>query len=150
LSFKEISGEELDRACQMVRDVYREFVEHENTEGGNAVFYDFAQAPAMAKRLAGDNFVMVAKSGGEVCGLLEIKNHNHVCLMFVRKDMHKKGIAKKLFSLAAEKCRKKDSSFIDVHASQYAAPVYAKLGFMPDGAKTTVNGITYVPMIFKL
>ena len=62
----------------------------------------------------------------------------HIALFFVDGDYHRQGIGKSLWN-----------NRITVHSSQYAAPIYAKLGFVKTGDIQTENGITFIPMIFE-
>ena len=150
ITYSEIKKNEISEAYSLVRKVYDEFVSNENSDQGNDVFYDFIKYDNAKKRLSEICFSIIAKINGKICGIIEIKNYNHVCLLFVEKEMHEQGIAKTMLKLAADKCIRNNSDFIDVNSSLYAVPIYEKLGFRTTEGKKLINGINFVPMLFKI
>jgi GNAT superfamily N-acetyltransferase len=147
--YSELNKRDIPEAHALVRKVYDEFLSGENTRRGNEVFYDFIKNENAEGRLSENSFALAARNNNRICGMIEIKNYNHVCLLFVQSEMQNRGIAKTLYQKALAKCIRKNSNFIDVNSSLYAVPVYEKLGFKKTGDKTILKGIQFVPMLHK-
>jgi GNAT superfamily N-acetyltransferase len=144
--------DEADAVCAMISRVFDEFVGYEYTRAGVRAFYAYANPQKMVPRLGNGNFVLVARHQAEIVGMIEFRNYDHLSLLFVDKQFHRRGISRRLLTLALEICRirRPDVNTISVNSSRYAAPVYQKLGFDPTGPKKTIDGITFVPMILHL
>lgn len=152
LSYREIeSGEEV-KVCRMVIECFNEFVAPEYSCEGVEEFLKYVNPNSMQDRLAHGNFVFVALHSDTVVGAIEVRTNNHIALLFVKKQYHKKGIAKRLLELAIKKCRQEraDINVIDVNSSLYAVPIYEKLGFIKTNVEQLINGIRFIPMAFKL
>ncbi|AHF06017.1 acetyltransferase [Desulfitobacterium metallireducens DSM 15288] len=76
-------------------------------------------------------------------GMIEVRNQNHIALLFVDDRYHKKGIAKKLISLAIERAQVTE---IDVNSSPYAVNIYARIGFQQVDHEQERDGIRFIPM----
>jgi len=81
-------------------------------------------------------------------GMIEIRDYNHISLLFVDKEFQGEGIARELFTEALKICKLKDKSIVKiyVHASPFSIPVYQKLGFQKTGDMQEQFGIKYLPM----
>lgn len=82
----------------------------------------------------------------EILGIIATTGRNHICLLFVDKACHRRGIATKLFSEAL-KYRNKDEK-ITVHSSPYAFPIYRHWGFIADNEEQLVDGMRFIPMTY--
>jgi GNAT superfamily N-acetyltransferase len=142
-------GEE-HAVCRLIARVFDEFVAPEYSPDGIAEFYHYASPQALSERSRTDHFVLVAEDAGALVGMIEMRHHTHVALLFV--DQRGRGIARELFrqakdrSLAAEP----ETKAITVYSSRYAVPVYERLGFRAAGPEKSVNGMTFVPMRFDV
>ena len=143
------SGEEVE-VCALVERVFTQFVAPDFGSDGIKEFFAFAEPEAMAKRAGPEQILIVAERDGKIAGMIETRSVNHISLLFV--EQRGEGIAKELVKLAITECcrRQPHLSIITVNASQYAKPIYQKLGFQPVDSSQTVNGITYIPMASKL
>lgn len=70
----------------------------------------------------GENFILGYKDIDEIVGIISIKGNSHISLLFVKKEYPRKGIARRLFELAFERC-------CAVNPNLQAAEVYEKIGF---------------------
>ena len=84
--------------------------------------------------------------------MIEVRDNNHICLLFVAKNYMGQGVAKELLHRALEVCRKQHPGLqkIDVNSSSYAVKIYEKLGFNVIEPSKEKNGIIFVPMIFEM
>jgi GNAT superfamily N-acetyltransferase len=101
---------------------------------------------ALSQRIAAPGFVyIVAEDGSGVCGVAGLRDARHVYHLFVRQELHRRGLARELW----DRLRKSsDSSFFTVNSSLFAVPVYTRLGFVSAGEKETRNGVTVQPMVY--
>lgn len=81
---------------------------------------------------------------GEVSGYLAMIDYDKIDHMFVLPKYRKKGVCKKLWSLARKHCENSGrGDYFWVRSSSYAEPVYKSFGFRPTGERKTSNGISF-------
>jgi predicted GNAT family N-acyltransferase len=134
----------------LVRRVFDEFCSADCDSFGLKVFYDFIEEYNFIERNKTNSITFIAKSGNKTAGMIEMRDFNHICLLFVDKKFQGMGIAGRLFKSALEATAVKNSRLIDVNASLFSVPVYEKLGFRKTADLVEFNGIKYVPMEFKI
>ena len=152
LTFREIkNGEEL-RACQLVMESFNEFVAPDYSEKGVIEFSKYLNPQFMQQRSVNNHFVIVALDKDTITGMIEVRNHNHISLLFVKKEYLKRGIAKKLLETAIDKSLKQNTniSLIEANSSPFAIQIYEKLGFAKTDTEQVKNGIRFTPMTKKL
>jgi predicted N-acetyltransferase YhbS len=94
-------------------------------------------------------FLMLgAFDNDKIIGMLAEKNGDHICLLFVDKDYHRQGVASALMREMVVALKLKGADRITVNSSPYALPFYRNFGFTETGEQQTVNGITFVPMVY--
>jgi len=139
-------GEEQE-AADLIQRVFREFVAPEYVPEGVDFFLDYITPANIGRRNSeGNHIALTAKIDGKIIGFIEIGNWNHICLFFVDKQHHNRGIARGLLRETVRSCREKGTGEIDVNSSPYAVPVYERLGFVRTDSEQTRNGIRFVPM----
>ena len=81
-----------------------------------------------------------------IIGFIEIRNYNHISLLFVDDEYFRLGLGKKLFEEVKDITK---SDKYSVNSSDYAIEFYKKLGFVAiyDNIKVE-NGVHFHPMIF--
>lgn len=144
-------GEE-GRVCRLIQQVFNQFVAPLYGREGVEEFMRYADPTRMAERNKGDHCTLLAKYGDEIVGVIEVRDFNHIPLLFVAADAQRKGIAKLLLGEAvqrAHRVRPKPLQ-ITVHASPNAVDAYGKMGFQSEGGERLEQGIRYVPMRLKL
>ena len=121
-------------------------------EEGVAEFRRFAAPEALEARAAGDHLVRVATVDGTLAGMIEIREHNHVALLFVDKAYQRRGIARGLLRAGLADARAADPGVerVTVNSSRYGVAAYEKLGFRQTGPERAVNGIVFIPMAMRL
>ncbi|MEX1019090.1 MAG: GNAT family N-acetyltransferase [Litorilinea sp.] len=72
-----------------------------------------------------------------IVGVIEVREHRHISLLFVDDAHQRRGIGRALVANAVARCRRKRPGLteITVRAAPGAVPVYARLGFHPDRAR---------------
>ena len=115
---------------------------------GVAEFKKYASLKEMAFRSRCAHFVCVARRGRDPVGMIEIRDHRHISMFFVKSTCQQMGIGRQLLSYALNRCMQKnpDLEAITVNASPNAVPAYQHLGFSPNPPEKIINGIRYIPM----
>ncbi len=136
----------------LINAVFDEFVGCDYSREGNRTFYDYTTPQAIQERYAAGNLLFVAQAGSAIIGMIEIRDLCHISLLFVGKEYHKMGIARRLFETAIAGCRSRNPelSTFSVNASPYSEQIYRRLGFTPCAGLTEKDGIKYIPMEMKI
>jgi GNAT superfamily N-acetyltransferase len=131
--------------------VLRVFDEHVSVEGkGRESFAQYIQPAMLEKRLKRGDFVLVARLAERIVGVIEIREHKHIALLFVETAYQRQGIAKNLIDEALVYCLRHDPNLkeITVNASANALKFYEKLGFRAYGEPA--NELHATPMVYEL
>ena len=80
--------------------LFDEFEAPEYSEEGIKEFYSYTTIEGFKGRMEKDHFMLVAMVEGTLAGVIEIRSNYHVCLLFVDKQHHEKGIARRLLERA--------------------------------------------------
>jgi GNAT superfamily N-acetyltransferase len=110
---------------------------------GRASYARYADGDAMAARAA-NHRVWVAEDGGEMVGVLEVRNETHVSMLFVDTRRQRSGIARAL--LAAAFGAPDAWPALTVFSAPSAVDAYVRLGFAATDAEQETDGIRFVPM----
>ncbi len=152
IKYRLVTAEDIPNVHELVNRVFRRFVEPEYSEEGIREFQTYIQPDAFQTRLRENHFALVGEAQNRIVGVIEIRGYEHVSLLFVDPDFHRRGVAKGLFHRAVDLCltEKPDLTEITVNSSFYAVMIYGRLGFYRTGEKQIKNGISFVPMVFKV
>lgn len=136
----------------LIRTVYDEYVAPDYTEEGNRFFYNWIAPERIAERQKTQVNLLIASIEQQVVGTIEIRENKNISLLFVHKNYHGKGIAKRLFKEALKMCCSRDENLqkFYVHASPYSIPVYERLGFTAIDSMKEDHGILYLPMAMNV
>jgi len=146
------AGEERD-VCRLVAKVFADFVAVLYSPQGVREFLAYsADFDQLRERLQNNHFVLVAETQGRIVGAIEVRNCDHISLLFVEGELQRKGIGNGLWRRALVSClaNRPDVVKITVHSSPNAVEAYQELGFQLDGLEQTENGIRFIPMAFAV
>jgi len=147
---KKLTKNEIKQALDLVNRVFSEFVAVDYSEQGNKSFNDYLKIKydEVANDVhTGHKKILGYYENGEIIGVIATRDKTHIALMFVDKQHHKKGIAKRLYdTILFELQNNPDVKRITVNSSLYAVPVYERLGFVKTDEQQEKNGIIYMPM----
>ena len=150
-SFNYLQIGEENLVYEYVKRVFDEFVAPDYSEEGNNHFYDFIKPESIVERVNNGNIIFTAKDGKRMRGMIELKNYNHICLLFVDRRYHGLGIARDLFNkIVAIVKENTHVKLIDVHSSPFAVPVYERLGFKVTSEMQEMDGIKFVTMEYEI
>ncbi|MBP1664352.1 MAG: hypothetical protein H6Q19_1492 [Bacteroidetes bacterium] len=146
-----VPGDE-NEISQLIKSVYDDFVSIDYSVEGNNTFYEWIKPENIKSRQREERNMFVARSDGKIVGVIEIRNNNHISLLFVDKLYQNRGIAGRLISSSIDESLKRDLSMdtYEVNSSPYAIPIYSRLGFVAIGGILEKSGIKYQPMILKI
>ena len=147
-----MTADEAPAVAAMVIAAFDEFIAPDYTPEGIAEFHEFAAPDAILARVARDHFVRVASADGAPVGMVEIRQNNHVALLFVDRAYQQHGVATHLLALGLADARtaNPDLARVTVNSSRFGVQAYEKLGFRQTGPERTVNGIVFIPMAKQL
>ena len=140
-------GEERD-VCHLIHRSFEHSVATACTKRGQRNFKKYADPEEIARRVRTDHFVLLALSGGDIVGMIEMRNHRHVSLLFVDPEFQGRGVGGELFEKAVESCRSTYPALavVTVNSSPNALRAYERMGFTVTGREQNINGVRSVPM----
>ncbi len=134
---------------------FKVFLKYEAMEYGPEGIKNFAEfvTDEMLKKLflQGSYLLFVAVEEEKIIGMISLRSGNHISLLFVDSEYHRKGVGTALIQYLQEyllfytKHQK-----VTVNAAPYGVPFYHKVGFCDTGIETKKDGIIYTPMEFYL
>ena len=147
-----MAPDDAERISALVLASFDEFIASQYTGQGVAEFRRYAEPEAFRRRAEGEHFVLVAEVDGVLAGMIEMRDCNHVALLFVAKAFHRRGIAAQLLErgLAEARARRPDVERVTINSSRYGVPAYERMGFRQTGPERTVNGIVFIPLAMRL
>lgn len=150
LAISHLQSNSAKQAYQLILKVFLEFVGCGYSQQGIDEFTDYIETPKILERLSMANYLtMGAWIEDKLVGVIEIRDGDHVSLLFVDKAYHNLGIARQLLNTAIRSGARQVKE-ITVNSSPYAVKAYEKMGFAVTDTEKEVNGIRFVPMRMKL
>lgn len=147
-----IYAAEWDEAMRLAWDTFLLYEAPEYSKEGIQNFKNFVNDPILKQLfLEGKYKTLAAFDKGFMVGIIGLRNENHISLLFVDRDYHRKGIATELINEMSKIIKKEyGRREMTVNSSPYAVNFYHKYGFFDEAMETTTDGIRYTPMRFKL
>lgn len=142
-----MTGEETE-VSKFISSVFQKYVAPDYCHEGIQEFNKYIEPEAISKRQKENNILITAKHEERITGAIEIRDKNHIALLFVAEEYQQRGIAKTLLKRGIEKIEKAHGKISDlsVNSSLYAVEIYKKLGFKATDKEQKKNGIRYTPM----
>lgn len=152
IRIRQVQLSELDRAFELIWEVFQKFVAPDYSEEGISTFYEqyIMNEKFREKFESGKEIMYGAYDEDKLIGVLSISQNNTVSCVFVDGEYHHMGVGKKLFSFIISQLRHKGIKNIKLNASPYAEAFYHFLGFQDIGEKSSYHGIVYTPMELNL
>ncbi len=151
LTYRSMTPDEAEAASKMVAEVFDQFIAPEYAPEGRAQFMRYIEPAELRARLNSRHFTLLAFVGDQIVGILEMRDYEHISLLFVAAAYHRQGIAGELWRRALALCRSHNPGLtrVTVNSSPFAVEVYRRLGFSPAGPRQVVHGIGFVPMVIE-
>lgn len=147
---REIKTDSIERsgALELVWRVFSEFEAPEYSEEGVQEFRGFIAPDAVKRRMSNNEMLFWGcYSGDHLTGVIASRPPCHISLLFVDKQHHRKGIARRLLNtVLAYYQTNTPCKEMTVNSSPYAVKAYERLGFIATGTEQTFNGVRFTPM----
>ena len=144
---KKAKLEDLEEISNLAKRIYLKYNSSLDTDEGISNILTFINHDNILIRTYIDgSLILKAIKNNTIIGFIEIRNYNHISLLFVDDEYFRLGVAKKLFEQVKDMM---PSDKYSVNSSDYAIEFYKKLGFVAiyDSIKIE-NGVHFHPMIF--
>ena len=147
-----LKKENIKNALDLVWTVFQEFEAPDYSTEGIEEFRKFISYNSIIEKFdRGELYFEGCIDNDDLTGVIATREVNHICMLFVKKEYHRQGIARNLFQTVKEICKRQGNiSRITVNSSPYAVEVYHRLGFVDMDKEQTVNGIRFTPMAYLL
>jgi ribosomal protein S18 acetylase RimI-like enzyme len=152
VSIRDMSAGDSRAVSRLILTLFNEFVAPGYSKEARKTFRRQTRRQSRCKELRPGEMRMVAMSGGELVGVIGVRDVSHVHWLWVRKDWHCRGVARSLMAhvIAAVCEQRPDVVSITLNSSPYAIPCYLRLGFQISGDKVDQKGIICTPMQLRL
>ena len=146
--FRWAKEDEWAPAMEMIWKTFLKFEGNDYTEEGIRNFFDFITDDKLyAAFLRGDYQMMVALDKGRVIGAGSIRNRNHLSLLCVDEDYHRRGEGKTLLEKLCQYLQREEGErYMSLKAAPYAVEFYRKLGFNAVNGEEEYSGIRVTSM----
>lgn len=146
-----VQGDETG-VSEFISVVFNEYVAPGFSQDGVDEFMKYIRPDAIKGQLEENHFGFIAAVGSKIVGVIEVRNNNHVALFFVDGGFQRKGIGKTLLQSAIALCGSRDPDFskLTVNASPNSTTAYETMGFKTTDVEQCINGIRFVPMVWRL
>lgn len=131
----------------LVRGLAPSFTLDPSGQGAEA-FMDSISADGILRLMAAPNFVYFkGRVGGELAGVLAVRDNAHLYHLFVHPGYQGRGVARGLWLHARARAEAAGNPGVyTVNSTPGAVPVYEKFGFRAVGLRVETMGMAYVPM----
>lgn len=153
IQIKESSNSSTKEISAFIETIFDEFIAPEYIQEGISEFKKYIDPSKINERLSKNHFMLFASDeNNKLAGLLEMRNCDHLSMLFIKKDMQRKGIGKRLLSDAINKCLKEKPELkeISVASSPNSIKAYEKMGFQVTEGEKVINGLRFTPMVYKV
>ncbi len=149
MNVRPLGKKDLPDALFLVREVFMEFEAPVYSQAGVRAFLSFISYDSILERFENGQLQFWGCFEAQIpIGVLAIRDGSHICLLFVKKNRHRQGVARRLFGALLQHCGGKVRE-ITVNSSPYAVEAYRHLGFIATGSEQTLNGIRFTPMAYR-
>lgn len=141
---------ELDVILQLVNDSFERQIAPWYTPEGIQQFGKFTDPQAVQARFGKDHRMFAAYCDGRVAGMIEIRNDQHISMLFIHNDFRGAGIGTSLLRHAVGQLEQMGVKTVTVNSSPNSGGFYRSQGFVPVQEEQTVHGIRFISMELAL
>lgn len=141
--------DEWDTAMALAWNTFLKFEAKDYTPEGVRNFQDFVTDQTLKRMfIIGQYRLFCAFYGNHMVGIISVREHSHISLLFVEEKYHYHGIGRRLIGQVKEYLQNElEEPGMTVNSSPYAVEFYHKMGFQDLRPQETRDGITYTPMV---
>jgi predicted GNAT family N-acyltransferase len=153
IKYGNLKETEIKEVSVLIEKLFKEFIDPDYGQVGKDTFLEYVSVGQIRERFQKENHIfLTAKDKDKIVGIIELRDFNHISLLFVDQVYHRQGIASMLLKKAVKLCLKVKPKLeeVEVNSSPYAEHIYEKLGFVKTEDKQEQDGIIYIPMQYKI
>lgn len=141
-------SEEWAPAMRMIWKTFLKFEGEDYTEEGIRKFFEFITDDDLYRAfLRGDYQMLVALDEERVIGAASVRSRNHLSLLFVDEEYHRRGVGRALMKRMCEYLKlEAGERYMSLMAAPYAVNFYRKLGFRIVRPEGEYSGIRVTSM----
>jgi ribosomal protein S18 acetylase RimI-like enzyme len=141
-----------EAVSNLIQRTFQRFIADTYTSRGIRYFLKHTSKAALLRRKRKNQLLVVAELGGTITGMIAVRKGNHVSLLFVAPEFHRRGIGALLFGKALELMKDAipDLCSVTVNSSSYAVRFYTGLGFSAKRTAYFYKGMKMTPMELRL
>jgi ribosomal protein S18 acetylase RimI-like enzyme len=147
MQIRPIEDRDVPAVARLFKTLAHEFIVHESTPEGAATFLRENDEDAIRRYIEAGQVYHVAESGGEIAGFISMRDRSHLFHLFVGVKWQRQGVASKLWEAARRQAIDAGGSgSFTVNSSNFAVPVYEKMGFVRTAPTQCLKGLYFNPM----
>ena len=149
---RHLAKNDWEMAMQLAWDTFLMYEAPDYEPEGLKHFHEFVKGDELRNMFAlGEYRAWGAYDDNDVVvGILGIRKHWHISLLFVESRLHHQGIATALLKRAFSEAADEGVNTLTVFSSPYAVDFYHRIGFTDTDHEKTTDGIRYTPMSIDL
>ncbi len=147
LRLEKLRVDDISLASLLIERAFDDSVAPTLSKEGVAIFKSGLTLESIKKRLSSGNLIIACYNKNTIVGVGEIRDKNHLNLLFVEPSMQKVGIGRKIFNELLGSIKESE---VTVNSSLNAIEAYKQFGFIENGVAGEVKGIKYQPMVYKI
>jgi GNAT superfamily N-acetyltransferase len=148
----DVNPDQVDDIVAMIQTAFDRFIAPGFKNEGNEYFRRFIRPADLQERFALGSVMLTARWGGQLAGMIEVRDGTHIALLFTDERFQQRGVARSLLRAAVARCRehRPELDKITVNAAPSAVTVYERLGFVAIDGPQEKYGVRFVPMEKRL
>ena len=152
VQYRRLRDSEVEEASAVARRVFDEFVATQFSVEGQEEFHRYASPTALRERNRAGYLTFAAERDGRLIGILQLKDGEHIAMLFVEGDSQRQGIGRSLIAAATEyvRTRQPPVRVQTVASTPNAIEAYRNLGFVSVGSEQVLKGIRFVSMMREI
>ncbi|MDA0737459.1 MAG: GNAT family N-acetyltransferase [Nitrospirae bacterium] len=152
VTYRFLMPEDIPEVHELIKDVFLPDIAPHYSSEGQEEFLRYVEPDALHARGKENHFALLAVLNDEIIGVIEIRDHSHLSLLFVNVPHQRQGLSKELLRRGLESCLKNrvDVLTLTVHASPNAVGIYEKLGFRQLQPEQVSHGFRFTLMELNL
>ena len=150
INIRELIASEIIQAHTLVAGVFDRFIAPQYNEAGIEEFKDYISTEKLGERLRTGGLFLVGEIDGDLAGLIEVRNGQHIALLFVKAEHQRQGIARALVDEAVRTCLQvnPDLRKMTVNSSPNAQHAYRRMGFTLASGRTNLRWHPFYADVF--
>ncbi|WP_042200538.1 GNAT family N-acetyltransferase [Paenibacillus camerounensis] len=101
----------------LIRESFDTYISQYYSSEGINEFYRITTPEAIRERLNSGHIIYYSSTGGKPAGIIEVRNNNHIVLLFVSNEAKGTGVGKSLLNYVTDKLAKEGVQQLTVNSS---------------------------------